>query len=103
MIITLNQIAGSWLVLSGIQPGVNGMNGFAIFRSIDIYDNRDAIVGSRIEQVSEYVYETEALAHRFVPSTDYDYEYDFYVARTSNPHKRLRRAVADVYADDIPF
>jgi hypothetical protein len=83
------------------------MSGFAIFQSFPIYDNRDGIVGTLIEQVSEYVYETEALAHRFVPS-GYDedgqcLETDFYVANTSTPRKRLHRYVADVYADDIPF
>jgi len=82
--------------------------GFAVFCSTAIYDNRDGVVGSRITQVSEYVYETAALALRLCPS-NYDDEGcrleddDFYVARTSDPFKRLRRAVADVYADDIPF
>jgi hypothetical protein len=86
--------------------------GFAVFCTIPVYDNRDGYVGARIERVSQYVYETEALAHRFVPSS-YDEEgqpmdVDYFVACTSNPFKRLYRNVVadgfvDVYADDIPF
>jgi hypothetical protein len=49
---------------------------FAIFSSYAIYNDRDGIAGRRIKQVSEYVYETEALAHRMKPN---------------------------VYANDIPF
>ena len=80
---------------------------FAIFSSYAIYNDRDGIAGRRIERVSEYVYETEALAHKMKPS-EYDdegqsMEVDYYVARTSNPFNRLRRAVADDGSDDIPF
>jgi len=80
---------------------------FAIYEKRPVYCNRDGIAGYTIQQVSEYVYETEGLAHRKVPSS-YDedgqcMEVDFYVARTSNPHKRVCRAVPADWSDDIPF
>lgn len=80
---------------------------FAIYEKRPVYCNRDGIAGYTIEQVSSYVYETEGLAHRKVPS-EYDengqcLETEFYVARTSNPHRKVCRAVPAPRPDDFPF
>jgi hypothetical protein len=74
MIFTLFGRVRTGLFSDGKLQGSSGM--FAIFSSYAIYNDRDGIAGRRIKQVSEYVYETEALAHRMKPN---------------------------VYANDIPF
>ncbi len=82
---------------------------YAIYEKAPIYDNRDGFAGNSVRQVPGYVYETEALAHRKLPS-GYDedgqsLEVTYFVADVSDPWRRpiARPAVAVDYADDIPF
>ena len=83
---------------------------FIIMAASPIYDNRDGICGARVRQAVPYAFETEALAHRKVPS-DYDedgqhMECTHFVASTSDPWRRpVPRPCppVDPFMDDIPF
>lgn len=83
---------------------------YAIYESIPVYNDRDAIDHSIIRRVSANTYETAALAWRLMPST-YDEdgqstEQIFFVADAADPFKRASAPIpcgAEAGWDDIPF
>lgn len=80
---------------------------YSIYEKIPVYTDRDAIGHSIIRKVSEYAYETAALAQRLTPSS-YDEDgqcndRSFFVADAADPWKRVSTPCRDTAAYDIPF
>lgn len=81
---------------------------YGIFEKTPRYDNRDAVCGLRIRQVSEYVYETLALAQYMVGKhlleDDVDCERTVFAADVNSPYKPLVKAQrSNNFSEDIPF
>jgi hypothetical protein len=65
---------------------------FVVMQRLPMFDNRDAVVGTKVNKACENVYETFGLANYFANEFAEEcwYEIDFFVAAAADPRKPVR-------------